>query len=331
MEQEATYVGIDVAKSRVDVGTRPAGEVWHVDYDEAGIASLVSALASASPSVVVVNPRQVRYFAKATGKLAKTDALDSGVLSQFAEAVSPALRPLRDADTQNLNELTTRRNQLMTMLVAEKNRLGWGTGVVHPRIGAYITWLEKELKDRDKRHCFAVRSGVRGTICPARFPWWVSRSQCPSWHIRRTGRTGPQADSGSRRGGPHQPGQRNCSSQAHCMGRPVAGEGDALHGNTGSHSLQLCDPGFLPETPCGKQNQENCTRRLHAQAADHTQQQGEVRSVLGPSNDFILACKTVAIASPLTRIDGGSIVGRALGALPTSAGCRLLCPISPRS
>ena len=90
-------------------------------------------------------------------------------------------------------------------------------------------------------------------------------------------------------------------------------------------------PGFLPETPCGKENQENCTRRLHAQAADHTQQQGEVRSVLGPSNDFILACKTVAIASPLTRIDGGSIVGRALGALPTSAGCRLLCPISPRS
>ena len=148
MEQEATYVGIDVAKSRVDVAARPAGDVWRVDHDESGIASLiarlqplnpaavlleatggievplVSALAAASLPVVVVNPRQVRDFAKVTGKLAKTDALDARVLAQFASAVRPALRPLRDADTQNLNELTTRRNQLITMLVAEKNRLG---------------------------------------------------------------------------------------------------------------------------------------------------------------------------------------------------------------
>ena len=174
MEQEATYVGIDVAKSRVDVATRPGGDVWRVDYDESGIASLiaqlqtlnsaavlleatggievplVSALAAASLPVVVVNPRQVRDFAKATGRLAKTDALDARVLAQFAEAVRPPLRPLRDADTQNLNELTTRRNQLITMLVAEKNRLERGTGSVHPRIEAHINWLEKELKDLDK-------------------------------------------------------------------------------------------------------------------------------------------------------------------------------------
>jgi transposase len=142
MEQEATYVGIDVVKSRVEVATHPGGDVWRVDYDESGIASLiarlqslnpatvllVSALAAASLPVVVVNPRQVRDFAKVTGKLAKTDALDARVLAQFASAVRPALRPLRDADTQNLNELTTRRNQLITMLVAEKNRLGRGTG-----------------------------------------------------------------------------------------------------------------------------------------------------------------------------------------------------------
>ena len=152
----------------------PGGDVWRVDYDQSGIASLiarlkslnpatvllestggidlplVAALAAASLPVVVFNPRQVRDFAKATGWLAKTDALDTRVLAQFAEAVRPALRPLRDADTQNLKELTTRRNQLMTMLVAEKNRLGRGTGAVHPRIEAHITWLEKELKDLDK-------------------------------------------------------------------------------------------------------------------------------------------------------------------------------------
>ena len=147
---------------------------WRVDYDEPGVAALVaqlrtlnpatglleatggievplvSALAAASLPVVVVNPRQVRDFAKATGRLAKTDALDAQVLAQFAEAVRPPLRPLRDADTQELNELTTRRNQLMTMLVAEKNRLGRGTGAVHPRIKAHINWLEQELKGLDE-------------------------------------------------------------------------------------------------------------------------------------------------------------------------------------
>ena len=147
MKQEETYVGIDVAKDRLDVGVRPEGDIWSVDYDEQAVSELVSsllavepttvlleatgglevplvwALAAAALPVVVVNPRQVRDFAKATGKLAKTDALDAQVLAHFAEAVRPPVRPLRDEDTQELNSLTTRRNQLMTMLVAEKNRL----------------------------------------------------------------------------------------------------------------------------------------------------------------------------------------------------------------
>ena len=100
--------------------------------------------------MVVVNPRQVRDFAKATGQLAKTDALDAQTLAHFAEAVHPPVRPLRDADTQELNAMTTRRSQLMTMLVAEKNRLGRATGAVRPRVQAHITWLEQEIKDLDK-------------------------------------------------------------------------------------------------------------------------------------------------------------------------------------
>ena len=197
----------------MDAAARTGGDIWRVDYDEVGIASLiarlqclnpaavlleaiggievplVSALAAASLPVVVVNPRQVRDFAKATGRLAKTDALDARVLAQFAEAVRPPLRPLRDADTQNLNELTTRRNQLITMLVAEKNRLGRGTGSVHSRIAAHIDWLEKELNDLDQdlwETLLAVRCGDRRTICSDRFPGWGSRSRCPSWHICRT-------------------------------------------------------------------------------------------------------------------------------------------------
>ena len=173
MKQKSTYVGIDLAKTSIDVAVRPEGGAWRMPHDEAGIEELVSrletlkpaivlleatgglelplvaALAAAKLPVVVVNPRQVGDFAKATGKLAKTDALDPQVLAHFAEAVRPPVRPLRDADSQELNSLTTRRNQIMTMLVAEKNRLSRATGSVHLRVQAHIGWLEQELKDLD--------------------------------------------------------------------------------------------------------------------------------------------------------------------------------------
>ena len=108
---------------------------------------LVAALAAAELPVVVVNPRQVRDFARATGTLAKTDALDAAVLAHFADAVRPSVRPLRDAETQALNSLTARRHQVMTMLVSEKNRLGTAISAVRPRIEAHVTWLEQELDD----------------------------------------------------------------------------------------------------------------------------------------------------------------------------------------
>ena len=186
MEQELTFVGIDVAKARVDVAVRPSGDIWSADYDETGVAGLVdrlqalgatavvleatgglevplaSALAAAALPVVVVNPRQVRDFAKATGRLAKTDALDAQVLAHFAEAVRPPVRQLRDDDAQELNAMTTRRNQVMIMLVAERNRLSRSIPSVHPSIQAHITWLEQELKDLD--------DGLRQTL--RRSPVW---------------------------------------------------------------------------------------------------------------------------------------------------------------
>ena len=175
MEQEVTYVGIDVAKAQVDVAIRPTNDRWEIPRDEAGIRKLVSqmktlepvmvlleasgglelplvaALAAEAVPVVVVNPRQVRDFARATGKLAKTDALDAAVLAHFAEAVRPPVRPLRDAETQVLNSMAARRHQVMTMLVSEKNRLSAATTVaVRPRIEAHIVWLERELDDLDE-------------------------------------------------------------------------------------------------------------------------------------------------------------------------------------
>ena len=124
MSQEPIYVGLDVSKERIDIAARPTGTSWSVSYDSDGVDDLVAqlkelspagvitestgglelplaaALAAASLPVAVVNPRQVRDFAKSTGQLAKTDRLDAQILAHFGEAVRPAMRPLRDADTR---------------------------------------------------------------------------------------------------------------------------------------------------------------------------------------------------------------------------------------
>ena len=174
MEQQSIYVGVDVSKHRLDVAARPSGDIWEVRHDGSGIEELVlsmkslnptivlleasggmelrlvSALAVASVPVVVVNPRQVRDFVRATGKLAKTDALDAKVLAHFAEAVHPSACPLPDEDTQAINSLLTRRHQVVSMLVSEKNRLSSCVDAVRPRIQAHIAWLEQEVSDLDE-------------------------------------------------------------------------------------------------------------------------------------------------------------------------------------
>ena len=186
MEREPRFVGIDVSKAQVDVAVRPAGQKWVVPYNETGVEELVSQIEDLSPAlvlleatgglelplvatlaaaglpVVVVNPRQVRDFARATGTLAKTDALDAEVLAHFAEAVRPSVRPLRDAETQVLNSLAARRHQVTTMLVSEKNRLCTAISAVRPRIEAHIAWLEQELENLD--------GGLRQTL--HRSPVW---------------------------------------------------------------------------------------------------------------------------------------------------------------
>jgi len=174
MNQDFSFVGIDVAKTRLDVAIHPTGQQWQVAYTEKGIQGLVDQLADLHPTlvlleasgglelpmvtalavaglpVVVINPRQVRDFAKATGKLAKTDVLDAQVLAHFAEAVRPMPRSLPDTETQALTALVTRRNQVISMLVAEKNRLYASRPPVHQRIQTHIAWLEQELDEIDQ-------------------------------------------------------------------------------------------------------------------------------------------------------------------------------------
>jgi transposase len=167
------FVGIDVAKAQLDIALRPTGTRWTVTNDDAGIAELVTrlqgigpqlivleatggfqravvaALAAAALPVVVVNPRQARDVAKATGQVAKTDALDARALAHFADAIRPTPRPIPDAQTEELRALLARRRQLIAMRTAEHNRLGSAPRRLQADIEAHITWLDTRLAALD--------------------------------------------------------------------------------------------------------------------------------------------------------------------------------------
>lgn len=170
------FVGIDVAKDRLDVG-ESSGAVWSVPNDRTGIAQLVArlsavelivleatggyesavagALAAADFPVAVVNPRQVRDFARAMGELAKTDSIDARILALFAERIRPEPRPLPDETQEELISLVARRRQLIEMLGAESNRLRLSRpGPVKKGIQTHVRWLEKQVKalDNDLDH-----------------------------------------------------------------------------------------------------------------------------------------------------------------------------------
>jgi transposase len=167
-------VGIDVSKESLDVAIYPDGQQWRISNDEAGIGSLVEQLRSVAPErivleatggyeapalaalgsaglpVVAVNPRQVREFARSTGRLAKTDALDAQVLAHFAAVVRPQLRPLRDAATAELSALLARRRQLIDMRTAETNRLARAHERVRPSIHELVRYLDKRIAELDR-------------------------------------------------------------------------------------------------------------------------------------------------------------------------------------
>jgi len=174
MNKNLLFVGIDVAKKTLDIAVRPSGETWTIKNEEKEITSLVkklkklkpelivleatggleipvtSALASAGLPVVVMNPRQIRDFAKATGKLAKTDRIDAQILALFADKIRPQTKPLKDEQERELEALVARRRQLVGMLTMEKNRLSNAPRGVRGDIKAHIEWLEKRLSEVDK-------------------------------------------------------------------------------------------------------------------------------------------------------------------------------------
>jgi transposase len=188
-EKESIAVGIDVAKEHVDVAiTGESSVIRYANHDD-GIAKLVAALRDRSVDRIVleasggyqralltallaaglpavaINPRQARDFAKAIGRLEKTDQVDAHVLALFAQRIQPELRPLPDAITQEFQAFVARRRQLMEMLVAEKNRLLQAPKSIQRSIRAHIEWLTKQLRDTDK--------DIDGRL-----------RQCPAWDTR---------------------------------------------------------------------------------------------------------------------------------------------------
>ena len=333
MEQEPRFLGIDVSKAHVDVAVRPTGQRWVVSYDDTSVQelvsqmvdlgpdlvllestgglelSLVAALAAAALPVVVVNPRQVRDFARATGVLAKTDALDAAVLAHFAAAVRRSVRLLKDAETQVLNSLAARRQQVITMLVSEKNRLGTAISAVRPRIEAHIAWLEQELADLD--------GGLRQTL--RRSPVWREKDDL----LRTVPGEGellsltllanlPELGALNRRPdrrpscgcGSLQPGQWHPAGQTRRLGRTLPGAGRPLHGSVGRQPPQPCYPGLLREAAGSWQAEKGGAGRVHAQTAGYTQRHAQtwlplVRYDPASRRSFLLTFKTAAIGCSL--------------------------------
>src|SRR5689334_19366580 len=191
MDKAPTFVGVDVAKRRLDIHSRPSGESFTVDHDEEGVAALVERLAALAPTLVVleatgglevrpaaalaaaglpvaiVNPRRVRAFARATGRLAKTDRLDAEAIARFAEAVRPPARPLPDEATRHLGALVARRRQLLEMLVAERDRRQAAEPALHEGIDAHLRWLGEALDGIERD----LDEAVRGS------PVWRAREE----------------------------------------------------------------------------------------------------------------------------------------------------------
>jgi transposase len=171
MKEQAVYVGVDVAKGTLDVATSDGVEVKRFTNDQEGINQAVGHIGGLDPigiileatgrlemplaaalqaerlPVAIINPRQVRDFARAVGALAKTDAIDARILAQFGARVTPPIRPLPSKRVREMGSLLSRRRQLIEILTAERNRLSIADEDIRPGIQAHIDWLEEALSD----------------------------------------------------------------------------------------------------------------------------------------------------------------------------------------
>ena len=190
MAEQPVFMGIDVGKAWLDVAQHTSEDVRRFANNEAGIAELLThvqplkprlvvleatggfefpaaaALAAATVPVVIANPRQTRAFAKSTGQLAKTDTIDALGLALFAARVRPEVRELPSEEARALEAIVARRRQIIEMITAEKNRLGFALKPVQKGIQKHIRWLERQLHDVDQDLDSMIRNS----------PLWAAKS-----------------------------------------------------------------------------------------------------------------------------------------------------------
>jgi len=182
MSVSTCFTGIDVSKDQLDVAVRPTNEKMSFANEDDGIDMLIKRLLPFQPHLIVleatgsyhqlvlgrllacglpaiaINPRQSRDFARAIGRLAKTDSIDANVLAEFADKIRPELRSIPDEATQQLDAICTRRRQLVTMLAAEKNRHHSGPAAIRSQIKKHIVWLEKQINELQRDLDKLIRS-----------------------------------------------------------------------------------------------------------------------------------------------------------------------------
>ena len=271
-----TIIGIDVSKAYWDLWVRPGGRAWRCDYGKAELSEvvlelsrlrpdgiiveatgglevpLVAELSAADLPVVVVNPRQVREFGRASGRLAKTDRMDAQLRADFGATMRPEARPLPDACLRELRALVTRRRQLIGMQTQERNRRRQAPERVVQQIQEHLVLLGEQVAqlDRDiaalmeRNAVWRAQAELLRTI-PGVGPTLTATLIAHLPELRPPARTGEGQPPGDRRSGGRgslQSGQRDHAGEAHCVGRSATVAVGTVHGNVGSHTVQSNGP-----------------------------------------------------------------------------------------
>ena len=265
-----TIIGIDVSKAYLDLWVRPGGRAWRCDYGKAELSEvvlelsrlkpdgiiveatgglevpLVAELSAADLPVVVVNPRQVREFGRASGRLAKTDRMDAQLLADFGATMRPEARPLPDACLRELRALVTRRRQLIGMQTQERNRRRQAPERVVQQIQEHLVLLGEQVAQLDRDIAALMESNAvwRAQAELLRTIPGVGPTLTATLiaHLPELGKARPQGDRRSGGRGSLQSGQRDHAGEAHCVGRSATVAVGTVHGNLGSHTVQSNDP-----------------------------------------------------------------------------------------
>ena len=324
MAKHSTTVGIDVSQDALDIWVHPVGESWRIDYCTEHLRELVETLLGWSPEVIVVeatggleqpltaalctaglpvavvNPRQPRDFARAIGRLAKTDRLDARVLAEYGAAVNPEPRPLPDAQQRELQELVAHRQGLIDTRTAESNRLGRTTSTtVRGAIQAHIDWLDEQVRKANADIAALIRDnpawrqqsqllqsvpGIGPVVSATLIARLPELGQLNHKEIAALGRTGAL-----------QPGQWPMAGPSQHLGWPCRSAFCPLHGHRGRHPIQPRHQDLLPTSPRRRQTRQGRPHRMYAQTPYHAQRHRPGPPTLAAhSSNLTLTPNTVA-------------------------------------